>query len=130
MTATAVLAAVSNRRFAVIDLSRFGLDASSYHIRSITERERSGYEAEFLDDDGKTVIRSRLIEAKARLVILCLVDAKNATPVFTDADLPQLMEADSGFIDTVYEIARDHCGFKRRDVDKIAGNSAKTSAAA
>lgn len=127
MTAKAVLAAVTNRRVVAIDLARFGLDANTYHVRSLTERERSSYEAQFVQTDGKTINRSRLIEAKARLVVLCLVTGKTQSPVFTEDDLPALMDADSDFIDTVYEVARKHCGFKRGDVEKLAGNSEETT---
>ena len=112
----------ADRRFLDVQLS----NGSQARLRSISERERSEYEAGLLDAKGGFK-KDRLLSARRRLVCLTLVDEQNAT-LFTVAEEGKLADQDGRLMEELYQAA-SHCGIKDSDVEAIVKNSNPTPAA-
>lgn len=122
-TAAEFLSAASKRRYVPLQLpSEWQLDG---YVRSLTEKERSDYEASLLDNRQR-VSRSKLKEAKARLIVLSVVDSEH-NPVFSPEHLPGLMRADSKLIDTVYAQVTKHIGFDADELNELAAGNGSPS---
>lgn len=105
-------------------------DGSYFRVRSITERERSEFEASILDGKGNAK-RDKLLSARRRLIMLTLVDEQNRLLFgqHDDAALAALADQDGRLMDSIYEAAARHCGIKDSDVEAIAKNSPATPVA-
>ena len=93
------------RRYCEVAIDGLG----KFRIRSLNDKEKSGYNAEAINKDGK-FNRHAAISANARLVALCCVDG-DGNRVFTADDVPKLQELDSGLVEELAEACRKHCGF-------------------
>lgn len=104
------------------------LPASGYEvrIRSLTERERSAYESQLLNAKGD-VLKSKLEEAKRRLICLCLVDDAG-NRILSDSDADNLLEWDGSDTAAAYDVIFSHCGFQKRDIEDLVKNSVATNA--
>jgi len=112
----AVLLGANKRRFVDIDVP----DVGRFRIRSLSELERSKYEAGFLDAKG-TPKTARLIEGKIRLIILCVCDVEGLQ-LMSNADAVALGGVDSVITNVMFEACQDHCGFTNADLEELAGN--------
>jgi hypothetical protein len=76
-------------------------------IQSITEEEKSAYEAIAYDNEGKfQTARMRL--RRRKLLQLCLVD-DNGKQLFTPQDVPG-MKMDGGIASELFDVCVEHCG--------------------
>ena len=91
-------------------------------IQSLTEKERSNYEAAMQLATGKRDKAARMRDAKRRLIVLCVVDENN-NPLLTMADVKELENVDSQTTATIFTKCIDHVGFSDEDVEDLAGNS-------
>lgn len=91
-------------------------------IRSLFEGEKEAYEAEMLDKKGSGLRKDKLLNARRRLIVLCLVD-KDGTPILSNADLDALRNLDGADMATLQEECQSHCGFKQGDIEGLVGNS-------
>lgn len=112
--------AANKRRFADVDVA----GVQRLRIRSLTEKERSKYEADFLDTEGKA---TNLVTGKARLIILCVCDASGRR-LFSDADIAAILEMDAVVTNSITDACRSHCGFTDADVEDLAKNLKPTRA--
>lgn len=108
--------AAPKRRFTTVDIPEWGC----FRIRSLTELERSRFEASIRDKKGQ-VSNSKLLDLKCRLIVLCVVDADGNT-ILTDADIPALREQDSRRTNTLVDAIQEHCGFSDSDVEELEKN--------
>ncbi len=112
--------ALKNRRYDVVE--SLGI---KFRIQSLSEAEKSAFETEVYFD-GEKRRRERMLNAKRKLVILCLVDEAGAA-LLDDDDVSELGEVDGVVISAIYDAAFIHCGFAKGDVDNLAKkNSAET----
>lgn len=115
-TAADFLGTEHKRRYAPLrGLDDWGL---SGFVRSLTEKERSDYESGILDKRHK-VDRNKLKQAKARLVVLAVVDDEHE-PVFTTDHVSRLMSCDSKLIEALYTQVTDHIGFDADELVELA----------
>lgn len=90
-------------------------------IQSLTERERSDYEAAMQLATGKNR-SARMKDAKRRLIVLCVVDENNE-PMLTMADVKQLEDVDSAITSAIFDRCVEHVGFGGDDIEELVGNS-------
>lgn len=122
---SAFFAAGSARRFAPLKWPEFVSHLPAAQLRSLTERERSEYERKMLDKKGN-VDGDKLLVAKCRLIIMCVVD-QNGEPVFREAQIQELMDTDSALTNHLYSQCKKHCGFDEDDIERLVGNSESTT---
>lgn len=103
------------RRFAVYKIPHLG----AVRVRSLTERERSIYETETLNDEGDGADRDRLEDARRRLICACVVDAEGNT-LLKPGDVNALADIDGAISGALFDVCREHCGFQKGDVDRLA----------
>ena len=111
------------RRFASVEVDGWG----KVRIRSLTELERSRFEASIRDKTGQ-VSSSRMVDLKCRLIVLCVVDAEG-NQILQDADISALREQDSKLTNDLVEKIQAHCGYSNADLGDLEKNSGPTPAA-
>ena len=93
-----------------------------FRIRSLTELEKSRYE--MAPRSRGDLDRAQVLNAKRRLVALCLVDGEG-NRILSDADVEQLRSIDGLVISRLFDACWDHCGFSKDDtVEDLVKNSA------
>ena len=122
--ATALFGAPSPRRFKIIGPLpvRGQPDGLYVRIRSLTEREVSGYQSVLVAKKGDGLRTDRLKDANRRLIALCLVDG-DGNPYVTLAMQSQMADwdaADTGFL---YDECANHCGLNKSDIEDLVKNS-------
>lgn len=93
----------AERRYAYHTLKN-GLVA---RLQSITEEEKSAYEAIAYDADGKFQT-ARMKLRRRKLLQLCLVD-DNGHQLYTPQDVPKMV-MDGGIASELFDLCIDHCG--------------------
>lgn len=111
------LLGATKRRYRLVNVP----DLGEFRIQSLTERERSNYEASLLDRKGG-VVKDRMLSSRRRLIALTLVDDVG-NRLLGEADVDKLEDLDSGVTVLLWEAARDHCGFTDQDIEEAVGNS-------
>ena len=97
-------------------------DFGKVRIRSLTERERSNYEAEMLDSKGNSKL-SKLVQARRRLIALTVVDAGGELLLNQPGDVKALEEQDGKITDVIFDQSMQHCGIKENDIEVLVKNS-------
>lgn len=115
--------APSVRRFDDVEVPGWG----KFRIRSLTELERSRFEASIRDKKGQ-VSNNRLIDLKCRLIVLCVVDG-NGNQLLTHSDIERLHGRDSRDTNTLADGIQKHVGISDSDLEDMEKNSAPTAAA-
>ena len=111
------------RRFTEIAIPNWG----KFRLRSLTELERSRFEASIRDKKGQ-VSNAKLIDLKCRLIVLCVVDG-NGDPLLGNSDIDQLRQQDSKATNALVEAIQSHCGISDSDLEDLEKNSEATTAA-
>lgn len=111
------LLASTRRRFCTYNIPHLG----PVRVRNLTERERSQYETATLNDDGDGADRDRLEDARRRLICACVVDAEGNT-LLQASDVTALAEIDGAISGALFDVCRQHCGFEKGDIERLAGN--------
>lgn len=111
------------RRFAVVDVPEWG----RFRIRSLTELERSRFEASIRDKKGQ-VSANKLIDLKCRLIVLCVVDGEG-NPLLTNSDIDVLRNQDAKATNALVDAIQTHCGITEADMEDLEKNSDVTPAA-
>ena len=107
-----LFATKSLRRYTTVEVN-----GGMYRLQSLTEGEKSRYEASIVNSKGVT---SK--DARKRLLILMLVDAEGER-LLTSADMDALEEVDGLVTSTLFTAAIRHAGFDQSDIDELVGNS-------
>ena len=108
------------RRYTVCNVAETG---DSFRIQSLTEKEKSEYEAGMMSKTG-AVSRDRMVDAYRRLFVLCVVD-ESGNRIFSDSDLDALEQVDAIIVARVFNVAHEHCGFAKGDIEEIVKNSSR-----
>ena len=91
------------------DLSRQAVDipewGGSAFIYEMTGTELDGYQSSLMDGSG-TVTPAKLIDARARLVAICLRN-NDGNRLFTDTDVAALGRKNGRILDRLWKVARD-----------------------
>lgn len=89
-------------------------------VRSLTGRERDGFETACFAQRGKTrVLDTENIRAKLLVRAICDEDGKR---VFDDADVASLGDMPSAVLDQLFTVAQRLSGLSPNDVEELAGN--------
>lgn len=110
----------AERRYLEFPVSICG-DDKTCRIQSLTEKERSDYEAA-MQLASKANKAQRMKDAKRRLIVLCVVDEENK-PLLTMSDVKELEDVDSKTTSNIFNKCVEHVGFTDEDVEELAGNS-------
>lgn len=110
------LLAAPKRRFAEVEIPGWG----TVRIRSLSELERSRFEASIRDKRGQ-VSASKLIDLKCRLIVLCVVDT-DGNPILSNNDIEQLRQQDSRLTNLLTEKIQEHCGITDNDIEEMEKN--------
>lgn len=98
-------------------------------IRSLTEREVSGYQMQVLQTSGSGFRKDRLLDANRRLIALCLVDANGNTFV-SDAQRAEMADWDNADTAYLYDECAKHAGINKQELEDLVKNSETTPDAA
>ncbi len=110
----------AKRRFTEAEIENLG----KVRIRSLTELERSKFEASMRAKDGQ-VSNVKLVDMKARLIVLCVVDG-DGNPLLTHRDIDQILQQDSKVTNELVDRIQEHCGFTKADIEDLEKNCAPT----
>lgn len=111
------------RRIKPVDVPGWG----RFRIRSLTELERSRFEATIRDKTGQ-VSSNKMIDLKCRLIVLCVVD-ENGDQMLNNADIEELRQQDSMLTNALVEEIQAHCGYSDADLGDLEKNLGPTPAA-
>jgi hypothetical protein len=114
----------AKRRFAHVDLP----DGQRVRIRSLTEREKSEFEADILTTKG-VPSRNRIADANRRLIVLTLVD-ENGDLLLQPGDVASLEQLDGAVTGYLADEIGRHCGFAGSDIEGLVKNSQRIADAA
>ena len=106
-----------HRRYIDVTLPVCGL---TVRIQSLSELQKSTYEADLFDSKGKRVA-ARVVDSRARLIVMCAVD-ESGKPLFSDADVAAIMGSDGRDVQTLFDALWEHVGFDRTDLAQLAKN--------
>ena len=104
------LLAPAQRVYEVVDTS-----LGPVRIQSLTERQRSQWEADSLDRNGK-LSKKGLLTAKARLIAESVVDEKGER-LFTPMDVDRLQDLDAGVSNKLSDACQHLSGISEADAD-------------
>jgi hypothetical protein len=111
------------RRVKTVDVPGWG----KFRIRSLTELERSRFEASIRDKTGQ-VSSTKLIDLKCRLIVLCVVD-ENGDTLLQNSDIEELRQQDSKLTEALFEEIQAHCGYGVAKLEDLEKNSESPRAA-
>lgn len=104
------------RRFADVAVPGWG----KFRIRSLTELERSRFEATCLDKSGQ-LSANKLQDVKCRLIVLAVVD-QNGDQLLTNSDIENLRQQDSRNTNVLVDEIRRHCSMNEVDFEELTKN--------
>lgn len=119
------LSKLAERRYLQFDIDIDG-ESVTCRVQSLTEKERSNYEAASMIAKGKKAI-DRTRDMKRRLIVLCLVDQDNK-PMYSLSEAHKLEEIDSRITSIIFTKCVDHIGIEEEDLDDLVGNSSDIDA--
>lgn len=99
-----------------IDCPEWGKGAV-VRLRSITGAQRDSYEQSLITQRGSDR-QINMRNARAKLVVLCAVDAKGER-LFTEADLQAVSGKSAKVLDRLWGAARKLCGLTPQDVEDL-----------
>lgn len=104
-------------------------DGGEVYIRSISELERSRYEALAYDKKAGNLSVEGTLKMRATLLAYCMCDEKGAR-LFKTSDVPRLMAIDAAIAGLIFDACIVHCGMgedaKKKDLT-LDGNSHTSS---
>jgi len=112
----AFLSSSTKRRYREVTLPVCG---EIVRIQSLSEREKSEFEAEFYDANGKK-IRGRTLDSRARLIMLAVVDDAGER-LLMPGDEQSVMQMDSADTGALWEAIWDHIESKTK-IEELAKN--------
>lgn len=106
-TKEAIFSSVGKRDYKDVEHERFG----KFTIRSLTDLEKSRYDAEAINSSGK-FNRYAAVNANARLIRLAVVvRSDDFNPMFGDQDVSKIQELPSGMTSWLADEIRTFNGF-------------------
>lgn len=97
-----------------------------YRIRSLSELEKTAYETAPSRTSDEKTRRERVLDARRRLSVLCLVDGQG-NRLLSDADIERLAGIDGLLTGRIFDACWEHCGFAEADsVEDLVKNFNET----
>jgi hypothetical protein len=90
-------------------------------VRELTGAERDAWEGAFLDPDTQELRGDFMVNARARLVALSVIDEDGAR-VFTEEDAEQLGALSGAALDRVFQKASRMSGLSKADLAELEKN--------
>lgn len=90
----------------------------SVTVRALSGKERDAFEASLIQDRGKQGMVRQLGNARAKLVVRCLVDA-DGQRLFADQDANALGETSAAALDRLFTVASRLSGLDEGDVEEL-----------
>jgi len=115
------LLGLTTRRYRLVHLPD-----GDVRIRSLTESEKTDFEASILNTKGDYSL-SKMKAQRRRLIALCLVDDKHNL-LLQPGDEELLKNIDGAIASRLYDECREHCGFEEGDIEDLVKNSASVPA--
>ena len=100
-------------------------DAGKFLIRSLSELERSEFEAWVAKGKGSARL-VRMKRSRCKLITCCVVDPKTKQPVWSELHIPKLLQVDGRVTGRLFDAICDHVGFTEGDLEELVKNSEKT----
>lgn len=94
---------------------------ATVYVRMLSGTERDRFEASLVKGQGKQRAPD-LANLRARLVVLCAVDAEG-NRIFKDEDVAALGAKAAAPLDRLFTAAQSLNGLTEKDVEELAGNS-------
>jgi len=91
-------------------------------VRGLTGVQRDAYEKSCLEGKGKNR-DINMINARAKLVALTVVDPKSKAPVFSMLDVKALGGKSAKALNRIWEVASELSGIGEEDVEELTKNS-------
>lgn len=108
-----------DRKYETIPVPEWGGDV---RLRTLTGRERDEFEASTVETNKKGQQRANLVNIRARLVSLCLVD-DDGNRMFTERrDIILLGEKSAAALERVFSKCNEMNGLSDKDVEELAEN--------
>ncbi|MFS8534357.1 MAG: hypothetical protein FWJ65_04295 [Limnochordales bacterium] len=104
---------IDDRKYEEVPVPEWG---GTVRVRSLTGRERDQFEQSLVDK--RTGRLSRLANARARLVALCLVD-EQGNRLFSTDEAALLGQKSAAALERVFEVARRLCGMSDDDLAEL-----------
>lgn len=108
-----------DREFKTVDVPQWG---GSVCLASMTGAERDQFEADMLDEKGKSK-KGKLKNFRARYVSHCIVNSpEDPTRTFSEADIAALGAKHAGALAKLFDEATAMNGTSQADVEELEGN--------
>lgn len=107
-----------------VDVPELGEDAHVF-VKGMTTSERARFERQFVTSSGQPNERNS-IQYRERLLVACVCDA-DGNSILDLGDVTALAEQSADIVDRIATACQDVVGIKKRDAEKLAGNSDTTT---
>jgi hypothetical protein len=104
----------------VVDVPEWG---GQVVVRELTGAERDAWEGAFLDPETRDVKTDYMVNARARLVALAVVD-EDGERVFHDEDVEKIGKLSGAALDRIFSVASRMSGLSRSDLAELEKNLA------
>ncbi|MFE6846570.1 hypothetical protein [Streptomyces sp. NPDC057686] len=102
--------------YEIVDVPEWG---GSVRLKTLTGEERDEFEASQVTINKKGKPEQNMVNVRARLVALVVVDDTGA-PLFSRYDIPDLGRKSSRALDRVFTKASEMNGFSEEELEKLA----------
>lgn len=110
-----------DRKFETVECPEWG---GEVRLKSITGAQRDDYETSVISGNG-TDRKMNLRNARAKLIVLCAVDAEGRA-LFTPDDLRALGRKNAAPLDRLFDMCRKLAGMSENDVETLTENFGAT----
>lgn len=114
---------VEDRKYELLDVPEWG---GEVRLRTLTGRERDEFEASTVETNKKGQQRTNLVNIRARLVSLCLVDEEGNRMFTEKRDVILLGEKSAAALERVFAKCNEMNGLSEKDVEELAENFSET----
>jgi hypothetical protein len=91
-------------------------------VHGLTGAERDQFEASVISRKGRDT-NVNMVNFRAKLIALSVVDAETGARLFDDADVGALGRKSAAALQRVFDVAQKLSGLSREDVDELTKNS-------
>lgn len=103
----------------IVDVTEWG---GKVLVRGLTGVQRDAFEKSCIEGKGKNR-EVNVINARAKLVAMAIVDPKTKEPMFTQKDVEALGKKSAKAINRVYEVATELSGIGEEEIEELTKNS-------
>lgn len=112
-----------DRKFEVLPVPEWGGDV---RLRTLTGRERDEFESSTVQTNKKGQQSANLVNIRARLVSLCIVDENDERIFPSKTDIHLLGDKSAAALERVFSKCNEMNGLTNEDVEELAENFSET----